>query len=171
MNEYRTVKPLFDDGPFPLLRRVTGVFRSGAQDVGRRAVFAVLIAWAPLAILVALQGVVQHNHALQSFLLDFGTHARFLIAAPLLIIAEAVCLPALELIARHFLETGIVVESNRERYHDIIDSTVWLLRSPWIEGTAIALAFVTVAVLRLFTSPELIHQWYAPEGRIFSLAG
>ena len=82
-----------------------------------------LIGWVPLAVLAAAQGRALSADRAGSWLLDFGVHARSLIAAPLFILAESVCLPRLGNTVRHFLDAGLVTEMDRPRFDAIVTST------------------------------------------------
>jgi hypothetical protein len=65
----------------------------------RRAILFALITWLPLLILSALQGVALGSTVKIPFLFDFAASIRFLIAGPLLIIAEILIDPRLRVIA------------------------------------------------------------------------
>src|SRR5258705_460211 len=84
---------LFDGGPPHKLQSLCGLVSPGRPNIARRIALVMLICWAPLAVLAATQGDLLAADAANSFLLDFGVHARYLVAAPLLIFAEGVCLP------------------------------------------------------------------------------
>src|SRR5690349_21008347 len=81
---------------------------AGEPGSSRRAALAVLTMWVPLALLSAVQGLALRKNPAESFFCDINVHARFLVAAPLLILAESVCLPRMEAISRHFLTNGMV---------------------------------------------------------------
>jgi hypothetical protein len=130
----------FDTGPFaPLLAPLTSA-HPRAASVGRRALLAAAVAWVPLAVLAAVQGYALSDTPRESLLLDLSAYARFLVALPLLVLAEAVCLPRLGLIARHFGAAGLVSEADRTRYDELIASTRRSLHS-----RRVALALVLAA--------------------------
>src|SRR4030095_16255205 len=58
-----------------------------------RALIAALVAWLPPAVLTAIRGDFAHESGGQSLLSAFGVHARFLVAIPMLILADAMCGP------------------------------------------------------------------------------
>ena len=58
--------------------------------VRRRVILLPLLAWLPLLVLSALEGQALGGHVAVPFLLDVEAHARFLVALPLLIVAELV---------------------------------------------------------------------------------
>ena len=81
-----TLNP-FGTGPFQALLHRLGL-RSGSDGAtGRRAVLSVLVAWVPLVILAQLQGLAVGTSQ-ASLLQDFAAYARFLVAVPLLVLAE-----------------------------------------------------------------------------------
>jgi hypothetical protein len=76
--------------------------------VVRRAVFVVLVTWLPLLILSFLRGDAYGSHIQIPFLRDFAANARFLIAAPILILAEPSIDKRWRMLALHFLRSGLV---------------------------------------------------------------
>src|SRR3954454_3272641 len=58
--------------------------------VHRRIAAAVLVMWAPLLALCALNGDLLGPSSKQPFLDDIGLHVRFLVVVPLLILAELI---------------------------------------------------------------------------------
>ena len=77
-------------GPlFQLLRRAH-LADDALMLVRQRVIVIALFAWLPLLVLSALEGQVLGGSAAVPFLLDVEVHVRFLVALPLLIIAELV---------------------------------------------------------------------------------
>ena len=101
---------LFDGGPLLRWERSLGLIKAGRLQVTRRAVLAVMIGWLPLAILAGLQLLISSDESAKSFFSDIAVHARFLVAVPALIFAEAECIPQLRRIVKHFSETDLIVE-------------------------------------------------------------
>lgn len=85
----------FGQLPFEGLQRLSSIFRTGDPRVGRRVALVILIGWVPLAILVGAGSLVRGDASASSFVSDYATQARFLVAAPLFIVAERFCLPRL----------------------------------------------------------------------------
>ena len=86
---------LFEGGPLLRLERSLGLVKPGRPLVAKRASLAVLIGWLPLFVLAAAQLLILSDESARSFFSDFAVHARFLVAVPALIFAEAECLPRL----------------------------------------------------------------------------
>jgi hypothetical protein len=74
-------------GPlFQVLRRAH--LADDALVLGRQRVVIALLAWLPLLLLSTLKGQLMEGGATVPFLFDVQVHIRFLVALPLLIIAE-----------------------------------------------------------------------------------
>jgi hypothetical protein len=131
----------FGAGPYRRVQASLGLIKSDALRVGRRALLVGLIAWVPLVLLSAVQGLALGPSPRESMLLDVAAHARYLISLPLMVIAEAVCLPALASIAGHFSDMGLIPEANRARYEHLISSTRRLLASPVTDITILVIAY------------------------------
>jgi hypothetical protein len=136
----------FDAGPYTRVQRSIGLIGAEAPHAGRRAALVALIAWLPLIVLSAAQGLGVGPTPQESMWLDIAAHARYLVALPLLVLAESVCLPGLADIANHIGEANLVADASRPQYQALLDSTRRLLASPVTDITIIALAYVlTVA--------------------------
>lgn len=161
----------FDAGPFARLY----LARPGARSAATRAVTAAAVAWLPLAVLAAAQGLALRPSARESFLLDVASHVRYLVALPLLIAAEPWCLPRLAAIARHFASAGLVAEGERPRYDALIASARRLLDHRGMEVVLAAVAYVATVASSGFLYPRYISTWVAPIAPgappAFSLAG
>jgi len=145
---------LFFDGPPHRFESWLGLITPGRPRVARRAMLVAAVAWLPLALLTALHGdFIGPDHA-NTFLLDMGALARFLIAAPLLVAAESLCPPHLAEIARQFVDGGLVTEMDRPAYDRAVDSSWRLLRSPLAEIVTFLLVYVLIATL-IVTAPPV----------------
>ena len=162
----------FESGPFPHFQKSLGLFRPVAYNVKFRAAVSILVGWFPLLILAIAQ-----DRGLQisffSFLTDFGVHARSLLAAPLFIVAEAICLSRLEEIAVHFVRSGIIEERDRARFRSLARSTRSLMNSTLAEIVAIVLTYVVVFCAVRLSEQIGLRPWYlvGGEGTTISLAG
>jgi hypothetical protein len=170
----RMDRELFDGGPPLRLQRSLGLITPDAPRRAWRAVLTVLVGWVPLAVLAAAQGRALSADRAGAWLLDFGVHARLLIAAPLFILAESVCLPRLGSTVRHFLDAGLVTATDRPRFDAIVTSTQRLRDALGVVIVAVLLAYaMVVAVLRYAPLSEL-PSWHLrgdSGGRALSLAG
>ena len=69
-----------------------------------------MLAWLPLLVLSVVEGRALGGVAVP-FLRDVDVHLRFLLAMPLLIIAELVVYERLRLVAREFRERNLIPEN------------------------------------------------------------
>jgi hypothetical protein len=160
-------------GPlYQLLRRahLTG----GALELWRRRiVLGTLVAWLPLLLLTALEG-----HALGGatpFLLSVEVHVRFLVALPLLIVAELVVHQRMITVVRQFDERDLIRDEDRARFGAAIDSA-FRLRNSVIAEVLLLLLVYGVGVLVVWRKYIALHTatWYATPtetGMRLSLAG
>jgi hypothetical protein len=149
---------IFEGGPLYRLQALLALVSQDRPEFLRRALLVIAVCWVPLLILSAWHG----GDTLHSFLRDYGAHGRFLIAAPLLILAEAACLPRLTALAINFLNAGFVAEKDYARFESIVVSTRKLLRAPWIEVVIILVSYAFVAFLieRRHQLPLPVPQWF-----------
>jgi hypothetical protein len=78
---------LFEDAPLTGLQRRLGLLGTGRFNVGRRALLVILVGWAPLIVLAIAQSLAARVDVITPMLWEIGAHARYLIAAPLLVLA------------------------------------------------------------------------------------
>lgn len=151
---------VFDRGPPDRLQAMAGLMRSGRGNVALRAALVIAVGWLPLAILSAAETTSSHDGAFISFASDFGVHARSLIAAPLLIAAEAVCAPRLSAVAAHFISSGIIVSADADAFKRIITSTHRLLDSIAVETAIVGLSIAIVFLLWLWAPLTAFPIWH-----------
>jgi hypothetical protein len=164
----------FSAGPYSRLQSSLGLIKSDALRVGRRALLVGVVAWVPLVVLSALEGLAIGPDPRESMLLDIAAHARYLLALPLLVIAEAICLPALASITRHFGDMGLIPPANRPRYEYLLLSTRRMLASPMTDLAILFLAYALTLGLGPRLYPQGVSTWVAPlspDGHQLSLAG
>lgn len=160
-----TSDALFESGPFPNFQRALGLFRPVGSNVVKRAEVCVTLGWLPLVLLVLVQ-FGRNGAVLYSFLTDFGVHGRSLLAAPLFVLAETVCLKSLDKIAHHFVEAGLVEGDDRVRFNAAVASTRRLMNSLIAETVCIAGVYVLVIALIRYLSPDVFPEWWFNNGRI-----
>jgi len=165
---------LFDGGPPVRLQRSLGLIKPDNPRIIYRAVLAGLIGWAPLVVLAAAQDSAWWGEKVKSLLVDFAVPARFLIVAPLFVFAESISVPQLGSIVRHFLDAGLVLESDRQRFDAAIASTRRLRDSTTVEVSTLVLAYSLVIALILYVPLGEFPAWHKSGGsghEVFSLAG
>src|SRR4026208_963366 len=100
-------------GPlFQLLRRAH-LSGDAADLVWRRIIALALITWLPLLALSIVEGHAWGDSVRVPFLFDVDVHARFLLALPLLIVAELVVHRRMRLVVGTFVKRGLVPDEAR----------------------------------------------------------
>ena len=149
-------------GPlFQLLRRL----RLSDDALGlahRRIICAVLIMWAPLLVLSAMQGDLAGPPRATPFIDDVGFHLRLLIAAPLLILAEPVVHLRLRVLVGQFQGRGLVRPNQTERFEAAVTDAMRLRNSAAAEAAMIALVYLVGVVFTVRRYESLgAGAWYA----------
>ena len=167
----RPAAEIFNGGPPLRLEKSLGLVEAERQRSFQRAVLIILIVWLPLFVLAAIQSLVLGENKLSSLLVDFTVHFRFLIAAPLFVLAESFILPRLGQIVHHFVDAGLVGAADRPQFDAISEQTRRLLNSILVETVVVILAYLAVVfLLRLFPT-ESIPEWHKVGTDGFSWAG
>ena len=159
-------------GPlYQLMRRL----RLTSETMGlvyRRIIVAVLVMWAPLMGLSALQGgLAGEGHGIP-FIEDIGFQLRFLVVGPLLIIAEVIVHRRMRPIVGQFRGRNLVRPQQQARFEAVLDNAARWRNSVLAEVVLVAVVY---AAGMLFTLRRYLAMggggWFAlPEGGL-SLAG
>lgn len=162
-------------GPlFQLLRRVR-LADDALMMVRQRIVVISLLAWLPLLLLSVLQGQILGGSESIPFLLDVDVHVRFLLAMPLLILAELVVHRRMRSVVGLFLERNLIPESAKTSFDAAIVSAMRLRNSVLAEVLLIILVYGVgvLIVWRHYTALDAAT-WYATasaDGSKLSFAG
>jgi hypothetical protein len=162
-------------GPlFQLLRRAH-LSDDTLMLVRRRIILISLFSWLPLLVLSALEGQMLGGKVAVPFLLDLEVHVRFLLAMPLLIIAELVVHRRMRPVLKQFLDRHLIPESAMTRFDAAVASAYRLRNSVLAEVLLIAFVYI-VGILIVW--PKFLAldtaTWYATpsvKGSSLSLAG
>jgi hypothetical protein len=155
---------IFDGGPPLRLEKSLGLIKPNERRIVQRAVLVLLIAWAPLFILSAIESLALGDNKLVSLVGDLTVMARYLIAAPLFILAEEFTILRIGHIARHFVESGILTAADRPRFDAIVGDSRRLLNSASVELSVVILAYVGMIVLMHTFPTEDIPPWHKAGG-------
>jgi hypothetical protein len=159
-----TPDDVFAGGPLLRLRSRLWLLR-GQPYVRRRALLFVLLTWLPLVVLSTVQGSEG-----RVFLRDIGSFARYVVAGPLLIASEVVCLAVLGSIARRLLDLMPAPES-RPRYTALLGSVREVLRHPVAEAAVVVLAYLLSATVHQAAQLSHLPDWFRAADGTLSLAG
>jgi hypothetical protein len=126
----------------------------------RRIAAYICVTWLPLAVLSAIGGLTRSGVEVP-FLTHLSVHVQFLIAMPLLVIADSVVHKWLPLAVEEFVSRGVIADRDRPRFEAVIASNLRLRNSTLAEGLVFAgSALAGVWVWEPFTA---IHTttWYS----------
>jgi hypothetical protein len=135
-------------GPTHRLQQRLGLITPESPHLARRAALSLLLTWVPLLVLSAAQGLAIGHHVRIPFLSDFAAYARFLVAIPLLILAEGQIEPHIAGAAAHFIHSRLVPERQYPAYEAAVDRALRLCDATLAEVVLLGLAGVSVVVAR-----------------------
>ena len=161
----------------PLFQALRRAHLSGnvLELVRRRILVLSVVAWVPLLALSAVDGKAWGAEVAVPFLYDVDAHLRFLVALPLLIVAELVVHQRMRPVVVQFVTMGLVRDAIRERFDAAIESAMRLRNSMLAEVLMIAIVYgVGILVVWRYYIALGAPTWYATpegEGRRLYLAG
>jgi hypothetical protein len=163
---------LFAGGPFFQLLRRCGLSGEGLELVYRRTIVLTLLAWLPLFVLSVVQGQGWGASVAIPFLFDAETQARFLVALPLLVIAEFVVHQRMSVSIGQFVARRLVPEDATGRFEAALASAFRLRNSLWVEAILLALVFLVGPYLNSEQiDPVQAITWRTGAGDALSPAG
>ena len=128
-------------GPlFQLCRRVH-LSGDALELLRRRVLISAPIAWLPLLFLSIFEGRAFGGGIKVPFLYDVEAYARFLIALPVLIIAEVIVNNRISPLVRRFAERRIVVPEDFPRFKAAVNSALRARNSVALEVTMLILVY------------------------------
>ena len=128
-------------GPLYQIWRRTGLAGDVLQLLHRRLVALTVLAWVPLLIFSIAQGHAWGGEGLP-FLGDVELHASFLLAMPLLILAELIVHTRVRPVIRLFVERRLISDPTRADFDAAIGSALRLRNSVWAELAIIVFVYV-----------------------------
>jgi hypothetical protein len=136
---------------FRLQRRI-GLVPADGLGLVRRAVFWSLFAWLPIALWAFYVGRAMPGVAGEPLLAHFGVHVRFLVAVPLLILAEGPVHVLTTRLLPQFVRSGVVPPDGVGRFRAAIEATARLRDAtlPW--------ALMLGAVVAFASTSEIAHR-------------
>ena len=152
-------------GPLHQLYLGTRLARSPLDLVGRRMVVIALICWLPLLLLTILAGQFTSGVAVP-FGRDPEVHIKLLLAVPMLIGAEKLVHERIRIVVQQFLHRNIIAKEDQSRFGKLIDSSMHIRNSAFIEIGLLALVigvgfWMWRENLSLTVSSVKLSSWYA----------
>ena len=123
----------FDAAPFGWLWHAQQWHSARPSVLRRRAVVLALIAWLPLVLVTAVQRGAGDIDSWLSPLFDIRIVSRFLIALPVLVMAEPMFVARLSGITMHFQRAGFVRRADTPRFSRILARSRVLLSHHFVE--------------------------------------
>jgi hypothetical protein len=153
---------LMEGGPGDALMKRLRLIRpelSGAS--ARTAIILAAITWIPLLVFSLVEGLALGGARIP-FLQDISAHVRFLVAVPILVLAEIRIGRRIRGAAEHFLEADLVRENERKRFATAVVDTVRFHDCHLAELTLLALAYVTAYAALSKTPLQSGSTWFEP---------
>jgi hypothetical protein len=153
---------LMEGGPGDALMKKLRLIRPefGAAS-GRTAIILAALTWLPLLVFSLIEGLALGGARIP-FFYDLAAHARFLVAVPILVLAEIPIGRRLRGIAKHFLDAGLVRDEERKRFARCVVDTVRFHDWRPAELTLLALAYITTYTAISKTSLQSGSTWFEP---------
>ena len=129
----------------------------------RRILVICGIVWLPLAVLCAIKGTLLGGVEIP-FLHDVETHARLLIAIPLMLVAELVVHLRMRGIVAQFVERKLITQDHMERFRKAIQGAMTWRNSITAELVLIAIVFPLGYYIRSEVFSLKASTWYATAG-------
>src|SRR5277367_2114489 len=128
-------------GPLYWLQVRFGRVQDDRTRVIRRTLLAIAATWVPLLILSVIQGLAYGKQLQIPFLRDFAVNVRFLVALPILILAESSIDHQWRVLVLHFLKSGLVQEPELPSFEAVIERTTRLRDRILPEAILVAVAY------------------------------
>ncbi len=154
---------LMEGGPGDALMKRLRLIRPefGAAS-GRTAIILAIFTWLPLLAFSLIEGSALGGPGIP-FLYDLAAHARFLVAVPILILAEIPIGRRLRAVAKQFLNAGLLPAGEQEQFASSVVDTARFHDSRLAAMTLLALAYITTYVaLSKTSSLQSGSIWFAP---------
>ena len=135
-------------GPLYQLLRKAHLSDDTLALVNRRIAAAVLITWLPLLVLSILADSAWWGNVTVPFLFNVEVHARFLLALPLLVVAELSVHVRMRHIVSRFVERGLIAASDMPRAAAAVDAALRLRNSLAVELLLIVMIFIVGIPMR-----------------------
>jgi len=152
---------LFLGGPLYQIFRRAHLSGDTLELLRRRVIVIVLLVWLPLLVLSVMESLAWGGGVTMPFLYDVDVHVRFLIALPLLLVAELVVHQRMRPVIRQFVERGLVADAARAKFDAALASALRLRNSVVAEVAMIAFVYV-VGVMVIWRTHAAVDvaSWY-----------
>jgi hypothetical protein len=144
---------------FLSLLRVSG---KGKDSTLRKIIFYLLIAWLPLLVLSASEGLLWGNNVDLPFMKEFATQIRLLIAIPLLVVAEVVVDKHVKVSIGQFNRSGLLTENAKLKF-ELAKQKAHRMSKSYLAETIILVLILVSVLVRISTNSIGLTTWIFPE--------
>jgi hypothetical protein len=148
-------------GPLHWLLVRFGHVSDERERVITRALVAVLITWVPLLVLSLVQGQAYGSQIKITFFRDIAVNVRFLIAVPILILAESAIDQRWRILILQFLRSGLVGEKELPVFEAVIERTNRLRDRVLPEALLLVAAFLPSIISKTELLMSGVSNWHA----------
>jgi hypothetical protein len=157
-------------GPLYQLMRRTRLSDDTLALVHRRILATLIITWVPLLVLSLVEGTAWWGKVTVPFLANAEVQGRFLLAMPLLVIAELGVHLRMRSLVTQFFKRELVAEEDRPRFRAAVDSAFRLRNSVAAEVLLIVLIYAAGIPMREYLAVDA-STWAAGDGsRVVNLS-
>src|SRR5437867_6119323 len=149
-------------GPLYQLFLRTRMIKPPLDMLARRMIVIPTIAWLPLLLLSVVEGTAIGGVRVP-FLYDIEVHAKYLLALPLLILAEIIVHQRIRPVVRQFVERGVIRPEQLPQFHDIMASAMRLRNSVAIEVFLIVFVYTVGHYFWLERMALQTATWYGSQ--------
>lgn len=129
-------------GPFFQLLRKAHLTGNALELIKQRTITISLLAWLPLFILSVVKGQAWGDGTNLPFIEDFEVHIRFLVALPLIVLAELMVHQRILAMVQQFEERNLIPEYAREQFRKAITTAYRFRNSVFAELFILVLIYV-----------------------------
>lgn len=138
-------------GPYYRLMQRIGWIQGEDPMIRKRILGFLALTWFPLFIFSWLEGRALGPTPRGSFLLDFTAYARYFIAMPILIAAEAVVGPRMRAAALHIVQGGFITTPDDPAFERAVARAIKWREALWPELVILGIALVGASTLTVET--------------------
>ena len=153
---------LTEGGPeAAFMERLHSVYPGLDAGRGRTALILVALSWVPLFVLCILEGLAFGGVKIP-FFYDISVHARFLLAVPVLVLADIPIGVRLREVMQHFVSSHLVRNDERRKFGEIVLDSLQFRDSRL--GGIIVLVLTYVATYNALSGASALSgTWFRPE--------
>ena len=133
-------------GPGYRLQVWLGLIKPDSPGFAKRVALSIVLTWVVLLVVSALEGRALGHDVGLPFLHDFHGYSMYLVALPLLILAEAVIERQLPGVADQFVRCDLVTGADVEVYNAALARAARWRDSSLVEGALLGVTAVTVVI-------------------------